>query len=250
MEFPKRPSRRLMAALFLAASLGLTPPLARAQWPVIDVSNLAQNTMTAARSLQEIDNQITQIQQFIQMLQDEARNLTSLPFSIVGQLDQSVSQITSLMGQAQGILYSVQNVQSQFERYYPTLISPSSSDMQLMADAETRWQFSLSSFQNSMEVQSKIVQTLPDDQAQMDTLVGRSQGAVGILQATQAGNQLLALEAKQLAATQALIASQARAQAIEQARQAEAEGQAREQYLRFIGAAPGDYVPVPVTMFH
>jgi len=241
---------RLIVALCLAASLGLAPPVARAQWPVIDVSNLAQNTMTAARSLQEIDNQITQIQQFIQMLQDEARNLTSLPFSIMEQLDQSVSQITSLMGQAQGILYSVQNVQSQFQRYYPTLISPSSSDMQLMADAETRWQFSLSSFQNSMEVQSEMVQNLPDDQAQMDTLVGQSQGAVGILQATQAGNQLLALQAKQLAATQALIASQARAQTTEQARQAEAEEQAREQYLRFIGAAPGDYVPVPVTMFH
>jgi type IV secretion system protein TrbJ len=242
--------RRLLATVCLTANLILAPPVAQAQLPVIDVSNLVQNIMTAARMLQEVNNQITQIQQFLQMLQNQRRNLTSLPFSVVQQLDQSVSQITSLMGQAQGILYSVQNVQSQFQRYYPTTISPSASDAQLLADAQTRWQYSLSTFQHTMEVQAQIVQNLPSDQAQMDALVGQSQGAVGILQATQAGNQLLALQAKQAATIQALLASQARAQAIEQARQAEAEEQAREQYQRFIETAPGTYTPVPVTMFH
>jgi P-type conjugative transfer protein TrbJ len=247
----RRPYRhRLLAALCLTASLALTPPFARAQFAVIDVANLVQNVLTAARTLEEINNQIMQIQQFVQMLQNEARNLTSLPFSIVQQLDQSVSQITSLMRQAQGILYNIQNVQSQFQNFYPTTISPASPDAQLVADARTRWQYSLSTFQHTMEVQSQIVQNLSGDQAQMDAVVGQSQGAVGILQATQAGNQLLALQSKQLAATQALLASQARAQAIEQARQAEAEEQAHEQYQRFIGTAPGTYTPVPVTMFH
>lgn len=244
------PTRRVLAAACLTAGLILAAPLARAQWAVIDASNLAQNMLTAARTLQEIDNQITQIQQAVQMLQNQARNLTSLPFSELQQLDQSVSQITGLMGQAQGVLYNVQNVQSQFQRYYPSTISPSSSDAQLLADAQTRWQFSLSTFQHTMEVQAQIVQNLPSDQAQMDALVGQSQGAVGILQATQAGNQLLALQAKQAAAIQALLASQARAQAIEQARQAESEEQANEQYQRFIGTGPGTYTPVPVTMFH
>jgi P-type conjugative transfer protein TrbJ len=242
--------RRLLAALCLTASLALTPPFARAQFAVIDAANLVQNVLTAARSLEEINNQIMQIQQFVQMLQNESRNLTSLPFSIVQQLDQSVSQITSLMGQAQGILYNIQNVQSQFQSFYPTTISPFSPDAQLVADARTRWQYSLSTFQHTMEVQSQIVQNLSGDQAQLDVVVGQSQGAVGILQATQAGNQLLALQSKQLAAIQALLASQARAQAIEQARQAEAEIQAHEQYQRFIGTAPGTYTPVPVTMFH
>lgn len=242
--------RRWIAALCMTSVLALAMPTAHAQFAVIDVANLAQNILTAARTLGEINNQITQIQQFVQMLQNQARNLTSLPFSIAQQLDQSVSQITSLMGQAQGILYNVQNVQSQFQRFYPTSIGATASDAQLVADAQTRWQYSLSTFQHTMEVQSQIVQNLPGDQAQMDVLVGQSQSAVGILQATQAGNQLLALQAKQLAATQALLASQARAQAIEQARQAEAEEQAREQYRRFIGSAPGTYTPVTVTMFH
>ena len=45
--------------------------LARADWPVIDVSNLAQNVITAARTLEAVNNQITQIQQFVQMLEYE-----------------------------------------------------------------------------------------------------------------------------------------------------------------------------------
>ena len=245
----RMPHRYLFIALCLLG-LALVPPLARAQFAVIDVANLAQNIVTAARTLQEVDNQITQIQQFVQMLQNQARNLSSLPFSSLQQLDQSIRDITSLMNRAQGVLYDVQNVQTQFQRYYPTSIAPSSPDAQLLADAETRWQYSLSAFQHTMEVQSEIVRTLPADEAQMDALVGASQDAVGILQATQAGNQLLALQSKQLGETQALLASAARAQAIEQARQAEAEEQAREQYSRFIGTGPGSYTPVPVTMFH
>jgi P-type conjugative transfer protein TrbJ len=241
-------AKTVAACLVVSLAVGAIP--ARAQWAVIDAANLAQNVLTAARSLEEVNNQIVQIQQLVQMLQNQARNLTSLPFSIAQQLDQSVSQITSLMGQAQGILYNVQNVQAQFSRFYPSSISASASDLQLAADARTRWQYSLSSFQHTMEVQSQIVQDLPGDQAHTDTLVGQSQGAVGILQATQAGNQLVALQAKQLASLQALIASQARAQAIEQARQAEAEEEARERYQRFLGSTPGDYTPASVTMFH
>jgi P-type conjugative transfer protein TrbJ len=242
--------RRLLAVLSITSALALATPLAQAQVAVIDVANLAQNILTAARTLEEINNQVTQIQQVVQMLQNQARNLTSLPFSIAQQLDQSVSEITGLMGKAQGILYDVQNVQAQFQRFYPTSISASASDAQLVADAQTRWQYSLATFQHTMKVQSQIIQDLPGDQAQRDALVGQSQSAVGILQATQAGNQLLALQAKQLSVTQALLASQARAQAIEQARQAESQEQAHEQYRRFIGTAPGSYTPVTVTMFH
>lgn len=243
-------SRCLLATVCLTSTVALVPPPARAQFAVIDVANLTQSILAAARTLQQIANQITQIQQFVQMLQNQARNLTSLPFSSIQQLNQSIAQITNLMGQAQGILYTVQNVQTQYQRFYPTAISPAAPSAQLIADAQTRWQFSLATFQHTMEVQAQIVQDLPSDQADMDALVEQSQGAVGILQATQAGNQLLALQAKQLAATQALLASQARAQAIEQARQAEAEEQAHEQYQRFIGTGPAAYTPVPVTIFH
>ncbi len=94
-----------------------------------------------------------------------------------------------------------------------------------------------------------MVNELPATQAETGTLVDASQGAVGVLQATQAGNQLLAVQTKQLADLTALMAAQGRAQALEAARQAAAEQQAEEQRRRFLAAGPG-YRPSTVRMFH
>ncbi len=76
-----------------------------------------------------------------------------------------------------------------------------------------------------------------------------SQGATGALQASQAGNQLIALETRQLADLTAMVAAQSRAAAIESARAAADEAQAREQARRF--PAPGaGYVSQSVSLFH
>jgi len=240
----------LLATVAIVAGLALPVPTAPAQVAVVDAADVANTLLTAKRALDQINNQITQIQQFMQMLQNEALNLTSLPFSVVAEFDQTIARLNSLMGQAQGILYNVENVQSQYQRYYPTTIGAGTPSTQLAADAQTRWQYSLASFQHTMEVQSQIIQDMPADQAQLEALVAQSQGAVGALQSTQAGNQLIALHAKQLAALQALLATQARSQVLEQARKAEAEAQAAAQFQQFLGAAPGDYAAAPVQMFH
>ena len=59
------------------------------------------------------------------------------------------------------------------------------------------------------------------------------------MQATQAGNQLVAVQTRQLADLTALLAAQGRAQALEAARKAEAEGQAQEQLRRFLTNGQG-----------
>ena len=73
----------------------------------------------------------------------------------------------------------------------------------------------------------------------MQTLVGRSQAATGALQATQAGNQLLALQSQQISDLTAAIAAQNRAQSLEAARVATAEAQARENLNRFLDYGSG-----------
>ena len=82
---------RVTAAL-LAVPLALSPVLstpAAAQWIVYDPTNYAQNVLTAARTLQQVNQQITQLQNEAQMLINQARNLASLPHSSLQQLQQS-----------------------------------------------------------------------------------------------------------------------------------------------------------------
>ncbi len=250
---PKHSSKQIVGAALIAAAVAIVPPRpARAAIPVIDVANLTQNVLTAARSLEEVNNQITQIQQGISMLENEARNLTSLPFSVLTELQSSMGQIDQLMGQAQSLTYNVQQVQAQFQQLYPNYQSANFqgnvTQASLLADADARWQASVNTFQHTMQVQSQIVASIPADQADLSALVGQSQASVGALQAIQASNQLLALQARQLSATQDLIAADARAQAANAMQNAEARSAAEADWKRFYGTGVS-YTPITVNVF-
>ena len=243
----------LRTALFAGAAalaLATTQPVpARAQWAVFDASNFSQNMLTAARELQQIGNQVTSLQNEAQMLINQGRNLASLPYSSLQQLTSTIQRTQQLLGQAQGVIYDVGNIQSQFQRLYPTGYSGSTSSAQLIADAQTRWQNTLSGFQDALKAQATAVGNLSTTQTQVGALVSSSQGATGALQAAQAGNQLLALQSQQLADVTALLAAQGRAQSLQGAQAAAAEAQAHEQLQRFLAPGPG-YQPTAVTMFH
>ena len=76
---------RAVAALLLVAAVNPSRPLA-AQVITFDPSNYGKNLLTAARSLQQINNQVRSLENQAQSLLNQAKNLTSLPTSVVGQL--------------------------------------------------------------------------------------------------------------------------------------------------------------------
>ena len=205
----------------------------QAQFTVFDPSNFSQNILTAARSLEQSNNQISSLQNESQMLMNEARNLTSLPYSSLQQLQSSVQNTQQLLGQAQNIAYNVQNIDSAFQTTYGASTA-SQPDQALIANAQQRWQNAVSALQDAMRVQAGVVGNIGANQSQVATLVGSSQSAVGALQATQAGNQILALQSQQLSDLTATIAAQGRSQSLKDAQQIAAQDQAREQLRRFI----------------
>ena len=250
MTLPRFRAARLCAAL-LVAPVAFAPMLAtpaQAQWTVFDPSNYAQNVLTAARTLQQINNQITSLQNEAQGLINQARNLASLPYSSLQQLQQSVQRTQRLLNQAQNIAYSVQQIDQAFQSKYAN-VSMSAPDQQLVADARSRWQNTVGGLQDAMRVQAGVVGNIDTNRAQMSTLVGASQSATSALQATQAGNQLLALQAQQLDDLTAVVTANGRAQALQSAEQAAAAEQGREQRRRFLTPGAG-YQPGNAQMFY
>jgi P-type conjugative transfer protein TrbJ len=239
--------RSLAAATAVVILLSLNTP-SSAQLAVFDPSNYAQNVMTTANTLRQINNQIMSLQNEAQMLINEGKNLTNLPYSSLQSLQQSIGETQRLLNDAQRIAYDVRQIDQAFSTQYgPANVSASSAS--LIDGARQRWQNSLAALQDAMRVQAGIVQSIDTAKSEAGTLLSSSQSAVGALQASQAGNQLMALQSKQLADVTALLASRGRAQSLELARQAEAQEQAREQMRRFI--APGlAYQPGNVAMFH
>lgn len=231
----------------LSIALLLTMGSSTAQIQVFDPSNYAQNLQTAANTLKQINNQLTALQNQTQMLLNQARHLTSLPLSLVGAIDQTFTQTQNILHNVDRIAYDVQAIGQAFANYQH--FNASQSDQQLIALAQGRWQTSLSAFQHSLNVGATAVGNLSATQTQTGTLVGASQSAVGQLQATQAGNQLLGVQSRQLSDLTALVAAQARAEALELARKAAAEDQAREQTSRFLNNGQS-YQPQTAQMFH
>ena len=233
-------------AAILALSGGALP--AWAQMHVFDPSNYSQNLLTAARTLEQVNNQILSLQNEAQMLINQARHLTSLPYSSLQQLQQSIGRTRQLLGQAQNIAYDVQ----QIDRAFSTTYAPASANQSaqsLIANAQTRWHNSVAGLQDALRIQATVVGNLDTNRSELSALVDASQGAAGALEAAQAGNQLVALQAQQLADLTATVAAQGRAQNLEAAARVAAQDQAREQLRRFL-APNTSYQPSNVRMFH
>jgi type IV secretion system protein TrbJ len=80
---------------------------------------LVQNTLTAIRTMEQINNQINQLQNEAQMLMNQARNLTNLDFNIVNRLRSTLATTERLIAEAQGLAYDVQSMDATFSRLYP-----------------------------------------------------------------------------------------------------------------------------------
>ncbi|WP_066276146.1 P-type conjugative transfer protein TrbJ, partial [Blastomonas sp. CCH1-A6] len=149
--------RAILAGVLASAAVVpmIAPMPAYAQFGgiVYDPTNYAQNVLTAARSLQQINNQIQQIQNQATSLINEARNLTSLPFSSLQQLQQQVQRTQQLLSEVQRIAYDVQDIQQAFNgRYKGAALT--GDHAQMVANANARWEDSVGAFQDALQVQA------------------------------------------------------------------------------------------------
>ncbi|WP_341929042.1 P-type conjugative transfer protein TrbJ [Methyloversatilis discipulorum] len=239
--------KKRLLAVAVAALIGAMP-VAHAQWVVIDPTNLAQNILTAAHTLEQINNQIKQLQNEAQSLMNEARNLASLPFNVVNRLRANLDTTRQLIAQARGLAFDIQNMDQQFAQLYPEQYAASVSGNQMFQDAHQRWQNTLQGLRTAMRMQAQVSQNLSQDEGVLADLVDQSQSATGALQAMQATNQLLALQAKQSIQTQQLQLTQGRAASLELARQAAAVERGREVTRRFLGGGTA-YTPQSVNFY-
>lgn len=250
MKYPRlRQTLASGAAILSVTAPALVPAPAYAQFGgiVYDPSNYAQNVLTAARSLEQVNNQIRQLQNQATSLINEARNLQALPLTVLEPLQHQIRQTQQLLSEAQRISYDVQAIEREFGRQYKDF-DLTGSQREMVQGAEERWRNSVAAFEDALKVQAGAVGNIEGARTAVQRLVTASQSATGALQASQAGNQLLALQAQQLADLTATVAALGRAQSLDAANAAAAKAQAREQLRRFLAPGRG-YVSANVKMF-
>ena len=187
---------------------------------MFDPNNYAQNVLTAARALQQINNQIVSLQNQAQMLINQAKNLATLPFSSLLQLEQSIQRTQQLLGQAQRIAYDIQQIDRAFSTTYAPA-SSSLSDQALIANAQTRWQNAVAGAPGRhADAGHASSATSTPTVPRCRRLSPRAKARPVRCRRAQAGNQLLALQAQQLADLTAVVAAHGRAQNLESAQRA------------------------------
>lgn len=245
---PKSKNRVLAALLVSAPALalvsggGILVAPARAQLTVFDPTNYGQNVLTAARTLQQINNQIKMLQNQAQSLINQARNLSTLSFPELQAITQTLQQIDQLMGQAQGLQFRVASLDQQFRSMFPKSFNQALTNSQHVTDARARLDTSMAAYKQTMTVQAQVVENIAADETTLNAIAQRSQGSEGALQAQQAGNQLLALVAKQQFQLQTLMGAQFRADAIERANRVQAQADAQAATTKFLGSGTA-YTP-------
>ena len=104
----------------------------------------------------------------------------------------------ALHRQAQGIAYDVTSIDREFARLYPGQYAATVSGDQMYRDAQERWKNTWAACRTTMQMQAGVAEPGDDEGACWPMSAwSRASRREGALQAMQAGNQLLALQAKQ-----------------------------------------------------
>jgi type IV secretion system protein TrbJ len=223
------------SALSIGGTFAL-PTSPAAAIPVFDATNYAQNLLQAARALEQINHQIASLQNEAAMLQNMARNLERIDFPQLQQVNSAMQRIDQLMGQARNIDFRIDGLDERLRSMFPGAVDRALRRDQRVLEARVRLDAATASYRQAMGVQAQVVENVREDASLLAELVGRSQDAVGNLQAQQAANQLLALSIKQQLQLQNLMAAEFRDASLERARRAQAEEDGRAATRRFLGA--------------
>ena len=135
-----------------------------------------QNTLTAVRTLEQINNQINQLQNEAQMLMNQARNLANLDFNIVNRLRSTLATTERLIAEARGGLRRAEHgchVRPPVPEQYAATISGD----RMAQDARERWQNTLNGLHTAMRMQAQVSQNLAQDESALADLVSQSQSA-------------------------------------------------------------------------
>jgi P-type conjugative transfer protein TrbJ len=228
--------RKLIIAVPIAGGL-LTScvPRSAAQLNVFDPANYQENLLSAARALEQINNQVRQLQNQVLMIQRMDQNLMRLGSTMSPDLQRTLGDIQAQLRAGEGIALRLQATQSGYEQLFPRQVSAAISADDVLRNAKSRWDEEYAAFRRSALLQGQIADGIDADTRLLADAMARSRDAAGALEATQAGNELTALSVKQSLALQSLLAAQHRAETLSRARDLATEDEARQRFKSFVG---------------
>ncbi len=217
-----RSLRRALLPAALAFASAFVPAPARAQWVVVDPSNLAQNIQQVLRTIDEINNQRMQITYQLQAL----RKLGNPSWRNIMPL---VQQLDGLMQQGAALGYSIQALDAQFQQTFPgssaaanNLLVPTAQRQQAVRALET-----MRAALDVLQWQSRNFQA---GQQKLAAIKASMSGIQGTQQAIELQSTLSAFTGEEIGLLRQEVATQTNVQAVYNAYVIDREAQMQANY--------------------
>jgi P-type conjugative transfer protein TrbJ len=210
--------RLVLAGFFFSPVLDAIPfNQATAAMSVIDLSNLKQNTLTAVRTAQQIQNQLT-------MISNQVKTLTTLPASTFAQIkgiyDSNMRELNGIINDVRGISFDLDQISSQYDQLYPQGQWNNMSSSQY-EDIFQKWNTELASAAKTAMRGQAVIGRSQDYMNETLDILNRSAGADGEVRQLQSTNQMLGIVSAQLGGLTENLATSSRITAMMAAEEAQ-----------------------------
>jgi len=217
----------------IAAALALPPAIlaapAAAQVVVYDPAVHAESVLSAARALEQVRHQIAAIEQQARMLERSSLDLSP-------ELTGSIRNARDLFNRAEALAFDIGRISGEIETLYPETWE--TYDLETVLTQSQRWRAeSRASLARAMQAEARAAGSIEAASGRLGSALSASQAAEGQTGAIQAGNQLAALSAAQLAEIHSLLVAQGRALQTERMERLAREARAEEIQARAFPSA-------------
>lgn len=182
------------------------------------LANNAELVALVGKSAEQVNNQITQINQLAQQIQNQLmiyenmlQNTAQLPDHVWGQVESDLGRLKSIVGQGQGIAFSMGNiddVMSQRFQSYADFRTTLPDNTRFSSTYQTWSTTNRDTIAGTLKAANLTAEQFASEESTMSSLRSMSESADGQMKALQVGHEIATQEVAQMQKLRGLVSQQ------------------------------------------
>ncbi|MQW85285.1 P-type conjugative transfer protein TrbJ [Sinorhizobium saheli] len=220
-----RPREFMTAATLTATVIVVSQPVSvqaggvtgqATEWT--QLANNAELISLVGKSAEQVNNQITQINQLAQQIQNQLniyqnmlQNTAQLPSHVWGQVESDLQQLQSIVAEGQGIAFSMGNiddVMSQRFQSYGNFRTTLPDNATFSSSYQTWSNTNRDTIAGTLKAANLTAEQFSSEEATMSSIRSMSETADGQMKALQVGHEIAAQQVAQMQKLRGLVSQQ------------------------------------------
>ncbi len=182
------------------------------------LANNAELVSLVGKSAEQVNNQITQINQLAEQIQNQLRiyenmlqNTAQLPAHVWGEVEGDLNRLQSIVGQGQGIAFSMGNIDDTLKQRFQSYAEMKSS-LPNQASFSTTYQSwsdtNRDTIAGTLKAANLTAEQFSSEESTMSSLRSMAESADGQMKALQVGHEIATQQVAQMQKLRGLVSQQ------------------------------------------